>query len=98
MISVLAPLFRFDIRALWIRLEECNALPVLDRRDCKSDGQRTLAASAFLRDQSKNVQIEALPRARPDSTPVRESHQAASVQLTSKSVPTPIQNSGRVSL
>ena len=33
----------------------------LDRRDCKSDGQRTLAASAFLRDQSKNVQNWALP-------------------------------------
>ena len=48
-------------RALWIRLEEFDPLIVLDRRDCKSDGQRTLAASALLRDQSKDVQNWALP-------------------------------------
>jgi hypothetical protein len=46
---------------LWIRLDECDALPVLHRRDCKSDGQRALAASAFLGDQSKDVHLLRIP-------------------------------------
>src|SRR5206468_9936338 len=62
-IGIFAPLFPFRYRALWIRLDECDALPVLHRRDCKSDGQRALAASAFLRDQSNDVQNWALPDA-----------------------------------
>jgi hypothetical protein len=54
-IGIAAPCFPFRYRALWIRLDECDAFPVLHRRDGKSDGQRALAASAFLRDQSKDV-------------------------------------------
>jgi hypothetical protein len=46
---------------LWIRLDECDALPVLHRRDCKSDGQRALAASAFLGDQSKDIHLLRIP-------------------------------------
>jgi hypothetical protein len=46
---------------LWIRLDERDALAVLHRRDCKSDGKRALAASAFLRDQSKDVHVVRVP-------------------------------------
>ena len=46
---------------MWIRLDECDALPVLHRRDCKSDGQRAFAASAFLGDQSKDIHLLRVP-------------------------------------
>lgn len=61
-IGIRSPLFPFRDGSLRIRLNESDTLSMRHRGHCKSRRQRALTASAFLRDQSKDVHIQRSPQ------------------------------------
>ncbi len=72
-IGAAAPLLPPPNGSLWIGLDQRNALAILHCSNGKSDGQRALAASALLRDQSKDVHVPRFPKMTPTQNTMRKS-------------------------